>query len=606
MQLTKNYGLPQYTDPNDRFNKEDYTSAFKKIDDAVGDLQETFSAVTKESFVTKQNVDEMKTLNTTVKENINNLIMLDGVNADSKVNLTNLTAENTDAKVTKTNLTLENTDSKLTLNGLTLLNTDAKATLSSLTNTNMTASDILAQLNQWSTTGENIIAMNERIEANTTKLATFDTKMLEQETRINQAIETQNTNIDLKISTAESNFALIGQGIQDNATQQINTAIAKVGDLTQLKTTNKENIVLAVNEIKDGTGDKIGDIKQFANAPDLTWLKCNGTVAKIAEYPELYEFSGGNASTILLGDVQNIPPVQIFNTTYLIDKSVCFKGKLYAVVGGYTGLFRSEDNGLTWTRILQDQGKVTSLKVRKEMLFVCSLTETTNNATLNYSIDGIAFTVLASKPSSSGALPDFECGDNEYIFTYTTAINKSTNLTDWTHVKYLDYNIRNIVYLNGYYYLSTTSLYVYYSNNLTFTTSFAVTDATYTEVFLANDRVYCLTSMFHLLPIPGEGGAPTKLAPTYPNNLLYYKGVYFYRYSTNSKYLYVARKPDMSDAIQVVTTSPVASLAINYDTKELLIYSTGATGLTHKIELIDDGFTLPLISEYSFVKAKEV
>lgn len=246
MQLTKNYKLHQYTDPDDRFNKEDFNSTFKKIDDAVGDLQETFNVTTKESFITKENVDEMKALNITTKENIDNLIMLNGINADSKVNLTKLTSENADAKVTRTGLTSVNADSKLTLNGLTLLNTDAKATLNSLNSTNITAKDILDRLTNWVTTGENILSMDSRIGANTTKLATFDNKMLEQESRVNSTIEQQNVNIASKISTAETNLAKVSSDLKIAVNEQLSVK-ASESDPSRL-TTNK-TVTGAINEL---------------------------------------------------------------------------------------------------------------------------------------------------------------------------------------------------------------------------------------------------------------------------------------------------------------------------------------------------------------------
>ena len=55
MKQTPNYNLPQF-DGEDLFNKEDFNDAFKKIDTAISDLQETFNTTASGGALTTQEV----------------------------------------------------------------------------------------------------------------------------------------------------------------------------------------------------------------------------------------------------------------------------------------------------------------------------------------------------------------------------------------------------------------------------------------------------------------------------------------------------------------------------------------------------------------------
>uniref|UniRef100_A0A6C0DVX9 Uncharacterized protein n=1 Tax=viral metagenome TaxID=1070528 RepID=A0A6C0DVX9_9ZZZZ len=196
---------------------------------------------------------------------------------------------------------------------------------------------------------------------------------------------------------------------------------------------------------------EIGDIapKQM----DSTFVEMNGQVLSQSTYPELYAAIGHNPE--IKFNIKNL--TQTLNTSTSLTsvtnvgrENIARNNNTIIVVGSSNAIFRSADNGVTWTHPVYYATGTTYT-----IIHYCAGTWNrwiigSNGAVLADSTDdGITWTLRSSTNYSKYAM-DFNLTNSIGIVVGQTGIiQRSTNGTTWSTITALNTNVlRSIVYAN--------------------------------------------------------------------------------------------------------------------------------------------------------------
>lgn len=212
-----------------------------------------------------------------------------------------------------------------------------------------------------------------------------------------------------------------------------------------------------------GGGAPIGAIQYFAGTtstsyPGASWLKCDGSIASQATYPELYSKIGTlyDGFYNLQNTVLNTTAVESGNT---INDIKYFGGQYIAV--GSAGYIGTSTNGVSWTqRVSTTSGALYSVTYDGSKYLACGATP------LLSSTDGITWTTVTTSglPAVTGQSNTFYgnilyvsgltnpyiigCG-NKQDAQNTSNILSSTDAITWTNRTTIPRGVGSLTYANN-------------------------------------------------------------------------------------------------------------------------------------------------------------
>ena len=269
-----------------------------------------------------------------------------------------------------------------------------------------------------------------------------------------------------EVTARQNADSSLSQAISDEVTARQNAE----GSLANLTTTDKSNLVAAINEINASAGQAQYSTSEF------------DTKKKWIDGKKIY---GRVLTDLLIRFSQNTS----FPTTYAVNRFAVFNNKLYVGTWGH-GIYTSTD-GVTFT---QNTSFPTTYEVTAFTIFNNKLYVGTSSHGIYTSTDGVTFTQNTSFPTTYEVTAFTIFNNKLYVGTSSHGIYTSTDGVTFTQNTSFPttYEVTAFTIFNNKLYVGTSSHGIYTSTDgVTFTqnTSFPTTYEVY-ALAVFNNKLY--------------------------------------------------------------------------------------------------------------------